>query len=1196
MISVAMKSRVVVALTTIVVVLFVPHVPAAPRQDAIGSTARRTGWTLDEALTHLRLHPRDVYVQYVALQLARREGRLTEVLAQIERGRRGRDRFSARSEQIDLFSIFSGALAVQESLQLDAMRDGIPSGATPDEMQRFGGPRFGPPEIGQSRFRNRTATVPVSDLVGPTIKSHPWDKMLMGKVPDVSLLSRSVPDDFYFVEFRSVQKLIEMSELADLWSTHLFNQAVQDSQTQLVNRRLREQLAVEISPSLRPFYDSAVQEVAVAGSDLLMTEGSDVTLLFHARQPAVLRAKMDEFLTRAEQSRPDAVRTSDNYMGVDVVHVTTPDRQIHVFSAYPAANLHVRSNSRVALERVLEAVRGETADGQAVQRLGKTAEFAYIRTLMPRGAGEEDGFIYLSDPFVRRLVGPAFRLTEHRRLLCYNHLKMISHAALMYRTEHGANAASLEELAAAECSPGEFGKGQLVCSEGGVYSLAADGLTGVCSHHGYASYLTPCCEIETRKVTAAEAEAYRRFVTEYNSYWRTYFDPIAIRLQITPERYRAETIVLPLIDNSVYMGLASAIGGPTEPLDALPVPKRNIFSVAARFNKEALLRQAGMEGLLDRDESSEQLLVTADTPRAVDSLRQLALAMHNHHDAKKRFPAAASMDKDGRPLLSWRVHILPFLGQQNVYQQFHLDEPWDSEHNRQLISRMPAVFQPGDQQLAAAGWTRFVAPRGESTVFPPDGQPIRFSRIVDGSSQTILLVEADDEHAVVWTKPDDLEIDPDEPHRGLAVRSPGAYLVAFADGSMHMIGSDIDRATFAVLFTRAGQEFTDWRRFDRSQALMAPRRALFDVIPIEMAQKLKLGELLTKGIGNQVGFHVYDSEPMFDLNMSRFLGMAVSSFRGGGFDDEILGVALLVGSLNSPVYVSIPIQDEKIVDEFLARLDGFLAELARRPSNGFFFSLGQDFYQLQLGGESSVHSYSLRVGPVKWRFFWARIGDAVYAASKPDILTDLQAIHSQDEDAAGEAGPAAHALIRIRPQNWNRVLAHYRLGWEENNREACLNNLGPLTSLCRALVAGRSAGPLTETEVREMTGRLCDVNFFCPDGGNYVVALDGMSVSCTAHGSAQSPRQPASPNENSELGQLMQGLSDMSVALSFLEDGLHAVVTVERTPNSRQATTTSKATGAHRSIPQQSWDTSAVPGAKAQELSYSNQSRRERDP
>src|SRR5207245_11378091 len=105
---------------------------------------------------------------------------------------------------------------------------------------------------------------------------------------------------------------------------------------------------------------------------------------------------------------------------------------------------------------------------------------------------------------------------------------------------------------------------------------------------------TPCCEIPLTQVDGEEADEYKAFLQEYNQFWRTFFDPIALRLQMTPQRYRLETIVLPLIDNSIYTGLAHTLGGDAEPLDALPVPKRNIFSVALKLNKEDLLAEAGL--------------------------------------------------------------------------------------------------------------------------------------------------------------------------------------------------------------------------------------------------------------------------------------------------------------------------------------------------------------------------------------------------------------------------------------------------------------------------------------------------------------------------------------------------------------------------------------------------------------------------
>jgi hypothetical protein len=76
----------------------------------------------------------------------------------------------------------------------------------------------------------------------------------------------------------------------------------------------------------------------------------------------------------------------------------------------------------------------------------------------------------------------------------------------------------------------------------------------------------------------------------------------------------------------------------------------------------------------------------------MNHLKQLALAILNFADRNKRFPAVGSFDASGQPLLSWRVHVLPYLDEAELYKQFRLDEPWDSPHNSQLISKMPEAF------------------------------------------------------------------------------------------------------------------------------------------------------------------------------------------------------------------------------------------------------------------------------------------------------------------------------------------------------------------------------------------------------------------------------------------------------------------------------------------------------------------------
>ena len=199
---------------------------------------------------------------------------------------------------------------------------------------------------------------------------------------------------------------------------------------------------------------------------------------------------------------------------------------------------------------------------------------------------------------------------------------------------------------------------------------------------------------------------------------------------------------------------------------------------------------------------------------SLNNLKQIGLAMHNYADAHRAFPAAANVDQQGKALLSWRVHVLPYLGQAQLYQQFHLDEPWDSEHNKPLIEHIPTTFVSADSPaLAKQGKTRFVVPRGKGTMFDGDGKtegttPLgtTFRQIRDGESNTLLAVEAHPDAAVIWTKPDDLVIDFKNPLKNLKGNQNNAFIAVFADGSARAITVAINADTLKALFTKDGGE------------------------------------------------------------------------------------------------------------------------------------------------------------------------------------------------------------------------------------------------------------------------------------------------------------------------------------------------------------------------------------------------------
>jgi hypothetical protein len=310
-----------------------------------------------------------------------------------------------------------------------------------------------------------------------------------------------------------------------------------------------------------------------------------------------------------------------------------------------------------------------------------------------------------------------------------------------------------------------------------------------------------------------------------------------------------------------------------------------------------------------------------------------------------------------------------------------------------------------------------------------------------------------------------------------------------------------------------------------------------------------LQQCIYEGLGNQIGFHVYDASPTFDFNLTRSLGEIVRSFRGGrgGFDDDMLWVSYLIASLNAPVYVSMPVQDADLVDRTLDRLDVYAAEVARSGDRDGWFELKLDFYRVPLGNtDEQVRCFTIGFGPVKWRMFYGRVGKGLYVASKRSILEDL---HAMEAAAAGQKpeehdqGPAAHGMVRIRPENWNEVLPTFHLGWAESSREACLNNLGPLSSVAKAVAS--TDGADAEAVVRRADAAHA-VHFFCPDGGRYELSPDGRQVVCSKHGTALLPRQGVAPAAESPMGKLLDEFGGVTMALTFLEDGLHAVVTVER--------------------------------------------------
>ncbi len=204
----------------------------------------------------------------------------------------------------------------------------------------------------------------------------------------------------------------------------------------------------------------------------------------------------------------------------------------------------------------------------------------------------------------------------------------------------------------------------------------------------------------------------------------------------------------------------------------------------------------------------------AQRAQSTNNLKQLSLAAHNYNSAYNHFPQQAIYSKDGKPLLSWRVALLPYLEQMPLYNQFKLDEPWDSPHNRALLKYIPLVYLPPGDKPRGEPYTTFyqvfVGTNGRvGPIFEPSPtfRPV-LAQCTDGTSGTLLIVEAGT--AVPWTKPEDLPYDPDKPLPALGGVFEDGCVAAFADGSCRFLTHDVDEATIRALITRNGGEPVEW--------------------------------------------------------------------------------------------------------------------------------------------------------------------------------------------------------------------------------------------------------------------------------------------------------------------------------------------------------------------------------------------------
>ena len=205
--------------------------------------------------------------------------------------------------------------------------------------------------------------------------------------------------------------------------------------------------------------------------------------------------------------------------------------------------------------------------------------------------------------------------------------------------------------------------------------------------------------------------------------------------------------------------------------------------------------------------------VKENAERSGDAHIQVNLALLSYHQAHGRFPPAVIRDREGKPLYSWRVVVLPYVDSGPLYQEFHLEEPWDSPHHLTLVPKMPPLYAaPGRKaQIVRPHHTTCHVFVGKGAAFEgTKGLNLR-DDFPDGLANTILVVDTG--KPVPWSKPEDLPYDPDQPLPDLRGHFHDGFWACTANNKRVWVRHDLREETLRALITRNGkdQPGADWR-------------------------------------------------------------------------------------------------------------------------------------------------------------------------------------------------------------------------------------------------------------------------------------------------------------------------------------------------------------------------------------------------
>ena len=472
-----------------------------------------------------------------------------------------------RTDLTELMDTTTGAMSIQEALQMDR------------------------PLL--LRAAREKATVPIAKLAGPRSAPHPWEELsrALGKPAPAEPLAALVPAEFYYLRAADLDVLFQLSDQLDDWATPVVSALDRRATEHDLARRYETALGLARTALSRALGKEVVGQVALVGSDPYLREGSDVSVLFQVKQRSLFDVGLASTLAARAGEHGGVAATTTSYQGVDVRVTTSPDGAVRQHRA-TVGDVEIVSNSLGAIKRILEAIKGKRP------RLADEKDFAY---LLARDASvRADALGFMGDRFVGEVVGPRQKVLESRRQIALAELTTPGFAALLHGWVTGHSPASVAELLASKL----LSKDEL--KHGGGAPIAWKPGEAARSVFGTPAALTPLLDLpDPDLVTEPERDAYERFSRTYESYWRTYIDPAAIRVAVDRSpagtTLTADLRIVPLIDGTDYREILETAGQARVEVPVLARGARAVVGIGqeARVRRELAHLVRGFAGKHD---------------------------------------------------------------------------------------------------------------------------------------------------------------------------------------------------------------------------------------------------------------------------------------------------------------------------------------------------------------------------------------------------------------------------------------------------------------------------------------------------------------------------------------------------------------------------------------------------------------------